>query len=105
MIRVLFVEASSGGVVGGSLTGLLHLIRGLDRARVAPEMVLYERQPIEGELRSWNVPVHHVSRRRVSKEHALLDSPQHQRAKRVAAVRRLLGWGRQILRFAVEEGP
>jgi hypothetical protein len=41
MIRVLYVEATSGGVVGGSLTGLYHLIRGLDRNRFEPAMVLY----------------------------------------------------------------
>jgi hypothetical protein len=34
MTSVLFVEASSGGVLGGSLTGLYHLIRGMDRERV-----------------------------------------------------------------------
>ena len=40
MTRVLFVEASSGGVLGGSLTGLYHLIRGMPRDRFAPMMVL-----------------------------------------------------------------
>ena len=64
MVRVLFVEASSGGVVGGSLTGLYHLIRGLDRTRIAPAMVLYERKAIETELHALGVPVHHVARRR-----------------------------------------
>lgn len=105
MVRVLFVEASSGGVVGGSLTGLYHLIRGLDRTRIAPAMVLYERKAIETELHALGVPVHHVARRRVSKQHALLQYGGYHRAKSVNAVRSVLGLGRQTLRVAVEESP
>jgi glycosyltransferase involved in cell wall biosynthesis len=40
--QVLFVEASTGGVVGGSLTGILHLIAHLDRARFMPSLALFE---------------------------------------------------------------
>jgi len=40
--RVLFVEASVGGVVGGSLTGILHLIERLDRSRFEPSLLLFE---------------------------------------------------------------
>ncbi len=40
--RILFLEASTGGVVGGSLTGILPLIAGLDRARFAPSLALFE---------------------------------------------------------------
>ena len=53
MIKVVFVEASTGGVVGGSLTGLYHLIRGLDRTQFAPAMVLYEPKAIEADLRAF----------------------------------------------------
>jgi len=57
--RILFVEASVGGVLGGSLTGILHLLRGLDRARFAPAMVLYEPKPaVEAELAHAGVAVH-----------------------------------------------
>src|SRR5215813_12578083 len=105
MIRLLIVEASSGGVVGGSLTGLYHLIRGLDRQRFTPAMVLYESKSIEAELEAMGVPVFHVHRRRVSKQHALLESPAYQRAKASNAVRSALGVGRQALRLAVEEAP
>ena len=87
MIRVLFVEASSGGVVGGSLTGLYHLIRGLDRNRFAPAMVLYEPKAIEADLRALEVPVYHVHRRRISKEHALLKYDGYHRAKASSGVR------------------
>ena len=40
--RILFVEASTGGVVGGSLTGILHLMARLDRERFAPALALLE---------------------------------------------------------------
>src|SRR5262245_55783946 len=105
MIRVLIVEASSGGVVGGSLTGLYHLIRGLDRQRFTPAMALYEPKSIEVDLAALDVPVYHVQRRRMSKQHGLLESPTYQRAKAANAVRAALGVGRQALRLAVEEGP
>ena len=52
--RILFVEASTGGVVGGSLTGILQLIARLDPARWAPALALYEAKPIA----SNGVPVH-----------------------------------------------
>jgi len=105
MVRVLFVEASSGGVVGGSLTGLYHLIRGLERQRIAPAMVLYEHKEIESELHALGVPVYRVSRRRLPKQHALLDYEGYRRAKSVGAVRSALGLGRQTLRVFVEELP
>ncbi|MBI3782727.1 MAG: glycosyltransferase [Deltaproteobacteria bacterium] len=105
MIRVLFVEASSGGVVGGSLTGLLHLIRGLDRTRFAPGMVLYEAKAIEKELADLGVPFFQVRRRRIPKEHALLKFEGYQRARKARSIRSLLRLGRQTIRLAVEEGP
>jgi glycosyltransferase involved in cell wall biosynthesis len=105
MIRVLYVEASSGGVVGGSLTGLYHLIRGLDRNRFEPVMVLYEPKAIEADLKALAVRVHHVRRRRIPKEHALLQYDGYHRAKAFSSVRLLLGLGRQALRLAVEELP
>jgi len=105
MIRVLFVEASSGGVVGGSLTGLYHQIRSMDRSRFAPAIVLYETKGIEADLRALDVPVFHVRRRRVPKEHGLLKYDGYQRAKSASSVRALLRLGRQGLRLAVEEGP
>lgn len=105
MTRVMFIEASSGGVTGGSLTGLYHLIRGLDRKRVASSMVLYEPKTLEPDLAACGVKIYHVSRRRLPKAHVLLHVDGYQRAKQVGAVARALRWGRQSLRFAVEEGP
>jgi glycosyltransferase involved in cell wall biosynthesis len=105
MTRVLVVEASSGGVLGGSLTGLYHLIRGMDRDRFPIGMALYERKAIEAELAQLAVPVHHVHRRRLPKQHALLEMNGYRRAKSVAAVRASLGAGRQAARLLVEELP
>jgi len=105
MIRVLFVEASSGGVVGGSLTGLYHLIRGLDRSRFAPAIALYEPKSIETDLRGIDVPVYHVRRRRLRKEHALLKYESYHRAKTSRGVASLLRFGRHGLRLGIEEGP
>jgi glycosyltransferase involved in cell wall biosynthesis len=56
--RILFVEASVGGVLGGSLTGILHLIARLDRQRFAPVLVLYEEKHVIDELRADGVEVH-----------------------------------------------
>lgn len=42
MLRVMYVEASMGGVVGGSLTGILHLLRGLDGRRFSGLLALYQ---------------------------------------------------------------
>jgi glycosyltransferase involved in cell wall biosynthesis len=54
----MFVEASAGGVVGGSLTGILHLIPRLDRRRFAPSLTLFEAKPIIADLEAIGVPVH-----------------------------------------------
>jgi glycosyltransferase involved in cell wall biosynthesis len=105
MTSVLFVEASSGGVLGGSLTGLYHLIRGMDRRRFRIGMALYEHKVIEDELTRLAVSVHHVARRRLPKQHALLDLNGYQKAKTVGAVRAGLGGARQTARLFAEELP
>ena len=43
--KILFVEGSAGGVVGGSLTGILELLPYLDRRRYEPALVLAEPKP------------------------------------------------------------
>jgi glycosyltransferase involved in cell wall biosynthesis len=105
MTTVLFVEASSGGVLGGSLTGLYHLIRGMDRDRFRIGMALYERKVIEQELAQLAVPVHHVPRRRLPKQHALLELNGYHKAKTAGAVRAGLGAGRQTATLLAEELP
>lgn len=105
MTSVLFIEASSGGVLGGSLTGLYHLIRGMDRHRFRIGMALYERKVLEPELAQLGVAVHHVARRRLPKQHALLEFNGYHRAKAAGAVRAGLGAGRQAARLLAEELP
>jgi glycosyltransferase involved in cell wall biosynthesis len=62
--RVLFLESSvGGGVIGGSLTGILELIPHLDPRRWAPELVLAEPKP---SLHLPGVPVHVLTPRRGS---------------------------------------
>src|SRR5438067_1020008 len=48
--RILLVEHSETGLVGGSLTGLLHLVRGLDPRAYASTLLLYEQKPLDGAL-------------------------------------------------------
>jgi glycosyltransferase involved in cell wall biosynthesis len=62
--RVMFLESSvGGGVVGGSLTGILELIPHLDRTRWEPVLVLAEPKPA---LHLPDVPVHVLTPRRGS---------------------------------------
>ena len=56
--RILFVEASVGGVLGGSLTGILQLIDRLDRDRFAPSLLLYQEKDVIPQLRAAGVAVH-----------------------------------------------
>ena len=55
--RILFVEASVGGVLGGSLTGILQLIDRLDRTRFAPSLLLYQEKEVIPQLVAADVPV------------------------------------------------
>jgi len=48
--RILFVEHSETGLVGGSLTGLLHLVRALDPSAYAATLLLYESKSLDGAL-------------------------------------------------------
>lgn len=62
--RVLFLESSvGGGVIGGSLTGILELLPHLDRARWEPALVLAEPKPA---LDLAGLPVHVLTPRRGS---------------------------------------
>lgn len=56
--RILFVEASVGGVLGGSLTGILQLIDRIDRSRFAPSLLLYQPKDVIAQLEADGVPVH-----------------------------------------------
>jgi glycosyltransferase involved in cell wall biosynthesis len=47
---ILYIEATKGGVMGGSLTGLYFLVRGLNKEKYRPIVVLYEPKPIVKQL-------------------------------------------------------
>jgi glycosyltransferase involved in cell wall biosynthesis len=104
-VKVLFLEASSGQVVGGSLTGMLELVAGLDRARYSPTIVLYEEKPVTRQLRAQGIPVRIFSKRRLPKEHALQEKPVYQRAKGYPSVTPLLRSLRAAGTFLFETLP
>jgi len=56
--RILFTDTTQGGVLGGSLTGVLELIAHMDRTRFEPALVLFEPKPIAAELEADGVRVH-----------------------------------------------
>ena len=55
--RILFTEVTAGGVVGGSLTGVLEMIAHLDRRRFEPMVVLFEPKSIVADLEAQQIPV------------------------------------------------
>jgi glycosyltransferase involved in cell wall biosynthesis len=104
-MRILFLEASSGQVVGGSLTGMLQLIEGLDRARYQPVVVLYEDKQVGQTLQAKGTRVRIFSKRRLPKEHSLQDVPVYRKAKGYPGVTPLLQNARATLTFLFETLP
>ena len=56
--RILFTDTTQGGVIGGSLTGVLELIAHMDRTRFEPAIALFERKAIVSELEADGIRVH-----------------------------------------------
>lgn len=104
-MRVLVVEASSGGVVGGSLTGLYHMIRGFNRTRYEFGMVLYERKAIESDLARLPVPIFHVARRRLPKEHRWQQSESYRAVRSWQPLRQVMHASRTALATVLEDVP
>ena len=97
-------RASSGGVLGGSLTGLYHLMRGMDRRRFASAW--------SSTSRSRSRPTWHSSTSRcitspaaACRNSTASSSKSYQRAQQLGPVRRLLHGGRETARLLVEELP
>ncbi|GIW43744.1 MAG: glycosyl transferase [Candidatus Binatia bacterium] len=105
MPRVLVVEGSSGGVVGGSLTGLYHMIRGFDHARYQFAMALYEPKAIEANFAALGVPVYRLQRTRLPKEHALQRSKAYHAVRRAAWIRAMMHHLRSAAATAWEDIP
>jgi glycosyltransferase involved in cell wall biosynthesis len=104
-VKILYLEASSGQVVGGSLTGVLQLIAGLDRSRYTPTLVLYEDKRVIKSLRARGIRVRVFSKRRLPKEHALQDVPVYNSAKGHLGVTPLLKNLRAVGTFVFETLP
>jgi glycosyltransferase involved in cell wall biosynthesis len=104
-VNVVFLEASSGSVVGGSLTGMLELLRGLDRTRIQPLVVLYEHKSVIPDLRSRGIAVEVFDKRRLPKEHGLESSPAYAKAKNVGSVAAALRALRVTGTFVLETLP
>jgi len=104
-INVVFLEASSGSVVGGSLTGMLELLRGIDRSRISPSVVLYEHKPCIEALEADGIPVSVFAKSRLPKQHALQHKPAYSRAKRLGPIASLLWFARTTATFLFETLP
>ena len=107
-ISVLFVEASSGGVLGGSLTGLYHLIRGMDRAPVSHRHGRStSRSRSRPTWRSSTCAVHHVAAPPPAEAaRACSSSRATKRAKQLGAVRAgCCAAAAQTARLLAEELP
>lgn len=104
-MKVLYLEASSGQVVGGSLTGMLQLIRGLDRDVYTPTVVLYEEKAVTKALRAQGIGVRIFSKRRLPKEHSLQEKPTYTKAKGYPGITPLLKGARAAVTFAFETLP
>ena len=104
-MKVLYLEASSGQVVGGSLTGVLHLIAALDRKRYTPTLVLYEDKRVIKSLLAQGVRVRVFSKRRLPKEHGLQEVPAYKAAKGYPGVTPLLKNLRALGTFVFETLP
>ncbi len=104
-MRILFLEASSGQVVGGSLTGMLHLIGGLDQSVYEPIVILYEEKPVINALKMQGIRVRVFSKRRLPKENALQDHPSYIKAKSYSLVARIARNLRAAFTFVFETLP
>ena len=106
MTTVLFVEASSGGVLGGSLTGLYHLIRGHGpRTASASGWCSTSARRSRPTWRSSTSPCTTSRAAACPKSTRCSSSTATSKAKSASAVRAGLGAGRQAARLVAEELP
>lgn len=89
-MRVLYLEGSTGGVVGGSLTGLHHLLRGLDRSQYKPLVVLYEQKTLQADLEQQGIQVRIFPKQKRGRYHPLQRVEAYQRLRKRQVVGDLL---------------
>lgn len=104
-MKIVFVEASAGQVLGGSLTGLLHFLAALDRKVYAPVLVLYEHKAVAAQVEADGIRVHVTERRKLPKEHGLQGSKTFQGAKKKAGLGQLMQVLRRLAAFFLESLP
>ena len=101
-VRVLYLEASTGGVVGGSLTGLHHLLRGLDRSQYKPLVVLYEQKTLQADLEQQGIQVRIFPKQKRERHHPLQRVEAYQRLRKRQVVGDLL-YALRALRLFLQE--
>jgi glycosyltransferase involved in cell wall biosynthesis len=89
-MRVLYLEHSIGGVMGGSLTGLQHFLRGLDRRKIDPGVILYEEKTLQTELAQLDIPVRIFHKPTLERQHPLQKTKAYERLRRRRCVANLL---------------
>src|SRR5262245_3742236 len=92
--RILFTDSTQGGVLGGSLTGILELLPHLDRARFEPLLALSERKPIVDELEAGGTRVYVLP---TPPEALRLDSAPGRAVARVSNLWRITGFRARAL--------
>jgi len=104
-VRVLYLESSVGGVMGGSLTGLQHFLRGIDRRQYEPIVVLYEEKPVQAELAQLGIPVRIFRKQQRGRYHPLQKVEAYKRLRRQPATGNLLYAVRALRLFLQETLP
>jgi len=91
--------------MGGSLTGLQHFLRGLDRRYIDPVVVLYEEKSLQTELAQSGIPVRVFRKRRRGRSHPLQNVEAYQRLRKRNGVGDLLRALRVLRLFLLETLP
>lgn len=91
--RILYVETNEDGTVGGSYRALEDLVRGLDRARFTPQVVLYQESSAGDALRAAGADVRIWSAARaIERAYSGPQRPWRRIQGLTAAIRRRTRW-------------
>ena len=103
--RILFTDTTQGGVLGGSLTGVLELIAHLDRTRFEPAFALFEPKAIVPELEADGIRVHVLPAARAPIAPPGLPGPAGKLARAAHRWRTIGFRARQLVRVLRREQP